>query len=260
MATPALLVLSAMPVELRRICRSLSLRPALVAGIPTYHGAAGPTPVVAAAVGVGPATSRRNTEALLQALPVSRVIVLGIAGGVAATPPIGSVVTPELVIDDSTGATFCPEFPPGVPVAGTLLTGAAIATGTDAGRLRARRVTAVDMETAAIAAACHPRGLPWSAYRAISDILDANLLDHAVFAAIRPDGRLDPVALLRIAARRPRSLPRLTRLGLDADRAIRAATRAVLSDLTVTPEPDRPGGPAGHDGPIHPGGPGGLSG
>jgi len=237
------LVVTAMPVELRQLRRALSLRENRVEGVPVWTCSSREVPVAASAVGVGPTASLRVTSLLLEALPVSRVIVLGVAGGVAKTLPVGAVVTPERVIDDSTGAAFLPEYPRHVQASGTLLTGDAVASAPDADRLRARRVTAVDMETAAIAVACNSCGVKWSAYRAISDTLDSGLLDDAVFGVIGADGRIDPLAVSRMVVRRPSSLRRLVRLGIDTDRAIRAATRAVLSDLSVTPAGAAPGNP-----------------
>ena len=179
-------------------------------------GTAGPavTPVVAAVIGVGPDMARRTLERLLDAVPVSRVLLIGVSGGVADTLGIGAVMAPAVVIDRRSGARFVPDHPAGVEARGTLLTCETLAVGE--GTLTAYRdqgIDAVDMETAAVAAVCTERGVPWSVFRAISDRLVDDLVDDTILGLTRPDGSTNLAAVARLVLRHPGDVRRLARLG-----------------------------------------------
>ncbi len=230
-AARTVLVVSAMPIELRRLVRRLHLRPLRVGGLAVRTGHAGTTPVVASVVGVGPAAAREATGRLLDALPVARVLMIGVAGGVSPSLPVPAVMVPERVVDHETGEALQPDHSPGVQPAGTLLTCATISTGVHADQLRADGVDAVDMETAAVGSVCRARGVRWSAYRSISDTLDSGLVDEEILTILRPGGGIDPVGVARLLARRPSSVRRLVRLGRDTTAAVAAVTAAALRDL-----------------------------
>ena len=92
-------------------------------------------------------------------------------------------------------------------------------------------VTAVDMETAAVAAVCHARGLPWSAFRGISDHGIEDGVDDSVLALSRPDGTANVGAVARYVLTKPWRMPTLARLGRDMQKAVDAAVRASLDAL-----------------------------
>lgn len=227
----AIVVVSAMPLELRPLARALRLRPDRADGLAVRRGRVPGGPVVAAVVGVGPAAARRVTSQLLDALPVARVLMVGVAGGVSPQWPVRSLMTPAVVVDQSTGLRLRPDHAAGVAPAGTLLTCSTISTGVDASRLRADGVDAVDMETAAVGTVCHERGVPWAAYRAMSDTLDDGLVDEDILALTRPDGGMDPAAVAKLLVRQPSAVRRLARLGLDTKGAVAAATAGALKEL-----------------------------
>ena len=60
----------------------------------------------------------------------------------------------------------------------------------DIARISDDGVTAVDMETAAVAAVCERRGTPWSVFRVISDM--AGDTDDSVLAMANPEGWQTP--------------------------------------------------------------------
>jgi hypothetical protein len=98
-------------------------------------------------------------------------------------------------------------------------------------RLASEGINAVDMETAAIGASAERHGCTWSVYRAISDKAGDDAIDGEIFGLAQPDGSPDLWAALRFIARRPWMLPRLIRLGRDAQRAAEAAADAALREL-----------------------------
>jgi hypothetical protein len=88
---------------------------------------------------------------------------------------------------------------------------------------------AVDMETSAIAAACARRGVPWTAFRGISDRTYDGFIDDHVMALTRPDGSTDGRAVAKLLTRRPWVIPRLTRLARGTSAATRVAAAATVA-------------------------------
>lgn len=74
---------------------------------------------------------------------------------------------------------------------------------------------AVDNESHVVASAAASRGLPMAAVRVVMDAADREL-PQSVSAAIRPDGTIDLIALLRSAMKNPADLSLLLRTALDA--------------------------------------------
>jgi adenosylhomocysteine nucleosidase len=219
----------AMPMELRPITRALSLRSARIGGIRVRTGTLGDRPVVAVATGMGTARATAATERLLDAVPVDRVVVVGITGAIDDDTPIATVVVPEVVVDSASGVAHRPAPLPDFSPQGTmwstdeLLTDPEVLAG-----LRDRGVVSLDMETAAIASVCEGRGVPWSVVRAISDRATDGSVDAEVFALSRPDGTPDPRAVVRYLLRHPGRVPGLVRMARGADRARRAAADAAI--------------------------------
>jgi nucleoside phosphorylase len=211
-----------MPRELRPLVRALSLRPTELAGRRAWHGPG----VVAATLGVGPRAARRSTGLLLEASGASGVLVIGVAGACDPDLRVADVVNPVRVVDAADGTTFEPDaFLTGTAGAreGTLVTVARIGDPVPAGSW------AVDMETAAVAAECAARGVPWDVRRAVSDVpggLPASTAD-----LLRADGRVDVGGLVRLLVREPAKVGALVRLGRDTGRAVTAVTAAAAAAL-----------------------------
>jgi hypothetical protein len=91
--------------------------------------------------------------------------------------------------------------------------------------------SAVDMETAAVAAVCEQHGTPYAVFRSISDYATDGTVDAAVGAMARPDGSSDMGAAVRYMVRRPWKIPGLMRLGRGSMAAARAASDAALTAL-----------------------------
>lgn len=217
-----------MPMELRPLRRRLQLRKTELG----YTGRIGDRGVIAVVTGIGTARAHAATLRLLDEVDVERVVVVGIAGAIDNTTPIGTLIVPELVVDSPDGAQYRPA-PLGLGDAHWTLwtTDDLILEPAAHAALRARGVVALDMETAAIARVCEKRCVPWSVVRAISDRASDGSVDAQIAGLTRPDGTANVPAAMRYLLRYPGALPRLIRLargsGLAADRAAEAAVRAV---------------------------------
>jgi adenosylhomocysteine nucleosidase len=225
-------VLAPMPAELRPLLRPLSLRPLRAASGARCAGSLGSIEIVAVTTGIGFERAARAVEAILDSERTDHLIVVGVAGGIGPSVAVGDLVVPEVVIDVASGAEYRParlgaQAPRGLLASadGLLAEPAAIA------RLAARGVVAIDMETAAIAAACERRGCPWSVFRAISDRADDGTTDDAIYRLAGPDGRPDLAAVCRFVATRPWRVPQLVRLAGGMTRAARRAAAACVEAL-----------------------------
>ena len=235
---PVILVLAPMRSELRPVVRALGARrDRSLPGPAAYRGTRGGREVAAAPIGVGPAAARRATASLLDGLAgrsggVERVVVSGIAGGLDPAARVGTLIVPEVVVDLETGRELRPSPIGGHRAAGTIATSPEVIL--DPGRLRAlldRGIGAVDMETAAVGEVCEERGVPWSAFRAVSDRPDEGLIDGAVFALLKADGTTDAWGAARFVVSHPGRLPRLARLARDSGRGANLAARAAVAAL-----------------------------
>lgn len=223
-------LLAPMQQELRPLVRKLGLEREPGEAV-RYRGRRGRLELVAVLGGIGTRAAARATEALLDSHAIDHVMVVGIAGGVDPTQPIGTRIAPESVEDDE-GHRFRPARLAAAPVHGRLLTSdRLVASAAEGERLRREGVVGLDMETAAVAAVCERRGCPWSVSRAISDRVSDGTTDTAVLSLAGPDGGGDPRALLRFLAARPWRVIHLVRLArgtrLAADAAAAGAVEAL---------------------------------
>ena len=233
MTEPPIAFVCAMPMELRPLTRRLKLRRARLGGGPAREGTLDGRPVVAVVTGMGTALATAGTQRLLDAVTPAVVVVVGIAGAVDDETPIGTVVRPAAVIDHATGREHGHRpLDPG-PTRGALWTTDVITPAADLPALRDRGVVALDMETAAVAAACEARDVPWTVVRAISDRATDGSVDDEVFHLSRQDGTPDLAAVVRYVVRHPGRVPGLARMargaGLATARAATAAVAAVRS-------------------------------
>jgi nucleoside phosphorylase len=220
-------LLAPMPSEMRPLAKALGLR--RDAGARVARGEIRGIGLVAARTGIGTRNAADATARLLDGHGVEHVVVVGIAGGMGASR-VGDVLHPEVVVDKVSGREYRAAPLGDVVPRGRVVTHDDFDMGPDElRRLVDDGFDAVDMETAAIAAACEARGCPWSAVRAISDLVGVTPGD--VITLANPDGSPNVGASLRYLLRKPWRVPALVRLGRDATRAARAAaaeTRRVL--------------------------------
>jgi len=207
-------------------------------------GRLGGRPVVLATTGDGARNAREGIAALLGALPVREVLVLGISGGLTADLREGDVVVATRVVDEADGGSA-------VQAPGSIVEAAARASGAKPAALvtarhiadsvaEKRRLAAlagaptavVDLESAGYVAAALGAGLPWTILRAVSDTADQAL--PALLNRARDEGgAVRRGSVVRGLFGDPGALPALMslrrRLKLCAEALARAATAVVTS-------------------------------
>jgi len=224
---PLVGILAPMTSELRPVIRAGRLQRSVHgdAHLGTVAGAR----LVASLAGIGFASAAAAAERLLDDHAPDRVVVVGIAGGVAPGLAIGDLVVPDLIVDGVARIEYRPSPLGDLVRAGTIVSYDGLTTEPDEiARLVDDGVLALDMESSAVAAVCERRGVAWSVVRSISDRLGTDPVDDAVFGLVRPDGSPDLGAVLRFVATHPSRLPGLIRLGRYSGRAAHAAAVAAV--------------------------------
>ena len=225
----------AMPMELRPLARKLSLRRTRLDGITAHTGGLADRQVVAVATGMGTTLARERTERLLDTVAVDRVVVVGITGAIDNETPIGTLVVPEVVVDGATGAEHRPSALGDMTPHGKMWTTDRIIGDSGAlAELRVRGVVSLDMETAAIGAACERRRTPWSVFRAISDRATDGSVDEEVFGLSRQDGTPNRRAIVHYLVARPGRIPGMVRLARGAKLATETAADAAIHACSLT--------------------------
>ncbi len=226
----------AMPMELAPLRHRLSLRKTRVGPLVVHRGSLGGQPVAAIVTGIGARLAVEGVERLLEAIEVTRIVVVGITGGLAAETAIGTLILPEVVVNASTGAEFRPDRLGSGRPSGKLWTADELVTDPAAIEdLWADGVVALDMETAAIAEVCVARRIPWSVFRAVSDRACDASLDDEVFGLINPDGSFRPRAVAVHFARHPGRVPSMIRIFQNAKLAAERAAAAAIAAVAQSP-------------------------
>jgi adenosylhomocysteine nucleosidase len=219
----------AMPMELRPLRRRLGLRKTALG----YAGQIGDRPVTAVITGIGTALAHAATVRLLDTVDVELVIVVGIAGAIENQTPIATLVLPEFVVSGADGSEYRPTpLRIGSAYGKLWTTDELLLDPALHANLRTHGVVALDMETAAVAKVCDERDVPWSVVRAISDRAGDGTVDADIFGLSHPDGRPNFSAVARYLVRHPGGLPRLIRLGKEANLAAVRAAEAAIKILT----------------------------
>ena len=161
------------------------------------------------------------------------VISFGVAGGLDPNLHSGDIVVATEVIAGNVrwlaGADFSASLVGDADVGDKRvirggLVGVEKVVGARAGKEALRSATgacAVDMESHIAAEYAEKVGLPFAAIRVISDPATRALPEIAT-AAIKPDGNIDFVKVLRGLARNPSTLSALVSTGRDFNRALRS--------------------------------------
>lgn len=230
-------VIAPMPSEMRPIVKMLGLtRSGEQGAMPVWTGSVDgvDVDVVATSTGIGPQRAEETMERVLGTTTVDRVVVSGIAGGLAPVSAVGDLIVPAEVVDSATGERFRATPFGGVTPVGVIRMGGPAdysLRDDDVARLVAEGFTALDMETAAIARVCERRGVPWLAFRAISDMAGDASLGPDAMTLVNPDGSPKGWASIKYLLTHPRRVPLLMRVGRDAQAAAVAAARAAVANL-----------------------------
>jgi adenosylhomocysteine nucleosidase len=229
-ASAEIAFICAMPMELEPLKHKLQLEETALGDVAVHTGQLGDHRVVAIVTGMGTEFATAGTTHLLDAVAVERVVVVGITGAVENETPIGTLILPEVVVNGATGDEYRPA-PLGVGTPqGTMWTTDTLITDlNEIAGLRARGVVSLDMETAAIAALCEARGIPWSVFRVISDRASDGSVDEEVFHLSNMDGSPNIEAIDRFFAEHPERLEAMSKLAEGALLATEAAADAAIA-------------------------------
>lgn len=233
MAAPIAFI-CAMPMELTPLAKRLGLRKTQVGEVEVRSGTMGDREVVAVVTGMGTALATEGTERLLGAVTPERVVVFGITGAVEENTPIGELIVPEVVVNSETGSEHRPHPLGASTPKGTMWTTNVITPPHELPALRARGVVSLDMETAAIAACCEQRAIPWSVFRVISDSAADGSVVEEVFQMSNQDGTPNIGRVIRYVLRHPHHVPRLAKLGQQVKLATGRAADAAIAAASAS--------------------------
>jgi nucleoside phosphorylase len=224
-------MLAPMVPELAPLKKKIPLeRTDLGDGAYTHVGHVGDVKVVAAITGIGTKPAMEATERLLDQIQIDHLMVVGIAGGMGPTVEIGDLVIPEVVIDEATGKQYRPSVLGNAKPRGSIVTSDRFGydDATNA-KMIADGVLGLDMETSAIGAVCERRGVPWTAYRGISDRGDDDTVDIEILELAGADGSGNFKALAWYLLRKPWKIAHLKNLAKGTTLAVNAAADAAIA-------------------------------
>ncbi len=223
------LVLAPMPLEMDAITTAFGLHPTSEERGTPWTGRVGESEVTAVHTGMGPPLTRVALVRALDAGGADHVMNAGICGGLDPDVAVGTLINPEFLVLQSTGARYLHRPPGGAPVAGTLSTAEAVTLDVElSARLFAEGCVAVDMESAAVAEVCEARGVPWSVYRCIGDRYFDGLIDPRIIAMTNQDGSGNRAEIARLLAAEPELVAKLEQLTKDTSNAARLAAEAAV--------------------------------
>lgn len=223
--------------------RRLGVVIALPAEARSFARARGPE-IELTIVGPGPQRAAAGAQTLIER-GVGALLSWGTSGALVEDLPVGQLLLGE-VLCDARGEEFASDaawltlaaraLAPLAPRRARCVTVARPASHLRAKVLLAREsgCTAVDMESAAVAAAAARARLPFLAVRSIVDPLDCDL-PRCVTTALDPDGRTQIPRLLAALARRPWEIAALLRLAGHFNASLGALREAARLLAAATP-------------------------
>ncbi len=179
--------------------------------------------------GIGARPAARAAASALAERPAA-LLSAGFCGGADPSLSVGDLVAAEVVVDGASGRRFTadPDLLAAAPGRRGRLTTLPRLAGTPQTKLAIGGL-ALDMESAALAAAAADAGVPFLALRAVTDECRHRL--PRLEDAVDVDGILGARAVARRLAGHPREIPYLLRLGPASRRAGRALADGVASTL-----------------------------
>ena len=193
---------------------------------------------IAAGPGVRTLAGGGRSIALVRAIElevaagVGAIISFGVAGALVPALEPGALIVASAVVGAQGRFPVHAEWTAALlrklPTAiGATLAGSDSVVADPSGKQRLHAQTgasAVDMESHIAARIAADRGLPFAALRAIADP-SARSLPPAALVALRADGSIDALAVLRQLAHQPRQLSGLLRIAFDTQKALSALGR-----------------------------------
>jgi adenosylhomocysteine nucleosidase len=192
--------------------------------------------VVAVVSGIGCKNAELAARAVVEQRRPSLLISVGLAGALIRSLKVGSVFTPNVVVDVAHGAEYrCAAD--GNHVSGGVLVSAAEIVGAEAKRELVNRFhgLVVDMEAAGVAKLAQKEHIGFRCVKAISDEADFAMPPMGRFLNAAGEFQSGKFALW--AALRPWQWPRIAALARNSRRAISALSDRLQKDLASTLAP-----------------------
>ncbi len=228
-------VVAPMPSELRPVVKAFGLRRGRLGDLAGHIGRVGGAEVIAVTGGIGIARGEATARRLVGEAGVDHLVVVGIAGGVGPEVSLRDLVVPAVVSDWPARQQRAPARLGEVEPAGEIVSSDEYGHPDEVlADFAATGVVAVDMETTGVAVAGEALGVPWSAFRAISDRADDDTFEVGTLGLVDAEGRPRPVAALGHVLCHPGRLPALTRLARDATAAAVTAARAARDAVAAS--------------------------
>jgi len=186
--------------------------------------------VVAVISGIGCKNAELAARAVVEQHRPSLLISVGLAGALIRSLKVGSVFTPNVVVDVADGAEYrCAAD--GNHVSGGVLVSAAEIAGAEAKRDLVNRFhgLVVDMEAAGVARAAQREHIGFRCVKAISDEADFAMPPMGKF--LDAEGEFQNGKFALWAALRPWQWPRIATLARNSKRAISALSDRLRKDL-----------------------------
>jgi nucleoside phosphorylase len=188
--------------------------------------------VLAVVSGIGCKNAEVSTGAVVAQYRPTLLISVGLAGALIRSLKVGSVFTPNVVIDAADGAEYrCAAD--ANHVSGGVLVSAAEIAGAEAKRNLVNRFhgLVVDMEAAGVARIAQQEQIGFRCVKAISDESDFVMPPMSRFLSAAGDFQAGKFALW--AAVRPWQWPRIVALARNSNRAIHALCDRLEKDLAT---------------------------
>ncbi len=180
---------------------------------------------VVACAGMGAARAALAVEAAIDAMRVSALLSVGVAGACDPALRVGEIVRAGVVVDSVTGERF--EDP---RYQATLMTINSVADVKEKARLYSSHgVSAVDMEASAVAHLARVYGLEFAAIKAISD--EANFEVEGLERFATEDGQFRETAFAFHVALRPGLWGKVIALARNSSKAVAALRTELQREL-----------------------------
>jgi adenosylhomocysteine nucleosidase len=216
--TPA--IIAALPREVSALVKGWERR-SIAGGVVVYSNG----DAVVACAGMGAARAALAVHAAMDAMPVTDLLSVGLAGACDPKMRVGEIVRAGVVVDARTGERFDNS-----QFRQVLVSTDAIASVKEKARLHASYYAdAVDMEAAAVARLAQAHGLGFHAIKAISDGAEFEIEGLARFST--EEGYFREAAFALHVALRPALWSKAIALGRNSSRAVDALTEALRGEL-----------------------------
>jgi adenosylhomocysteine nucleosidase len=193
--------------------------------------------LIAIISGIGCKNAALAARAVVEKFHPSALMSAGLAGALIRSLKVGSIFTPNVVVDASDGAEYrC--VPESSRISGGVLVSAAEIAGVDAKKQLVQDFHAlvVDMEAAGVAKIAQASNIDFRCVKAISDEADFAMPPMGKF--LGPDGNFQTAKFAAWAAVRPWQWPRVAALARNSSKATRALCGWLARNLTIGLHPE----------------------